>query len=83
VKSVSFWGRTPTSSAGTVFIERKIGSQWGIERTVVANRFGVFSGRVPGRRTTGFFRARVGLADVSLAFPLRPTPDLNVPVFGS
>jgi hypothetical protein len=66
----------------TVFVERKVGSQWVVQRTVTANRFGIFRGRVPGRRTRGFFRARVGAADVSLPFPLRPTPDLNVPVFG-
>ena len=81
-KSVAFWGRTPTSGATTVFVERKVGSQWVVQTAVTANRFGIFRGRVRGRRTTGFFRARVGAADVSLPFPLRPTPDLNVPVFG-
>jgi hypothetical protein len=81
-KSVTFWGRTPSSGPGTVFIERKVGSQWAVETTVAANRLGIFRGRVPGRRTTGFFRARVGAADVSLPFPLRPTPDLPVRVFG-
>jgi len=80
--SVTFWGRTPSSGPATVFVERKVGAAWAIEATASANRFGIFRGPVPGRRTRGFFRARVGAADVSLPFPLRPTPDLHVRVFG-
>jgi len=81
-KSVTFWGRTPTSRPATVFVERKVGAEWVVEATASANRFGVFRGRVPGRRTRGFFRARVRAADASLPFPLLPTPDLPVRVFG-
>jgi hypothetical protein len=82
-KSVFFWGRTPTSRPVTVFVERKFGAGWAIQKTIRADRYGIFQGRVPGRRTTGFFRARIGASDVSLPFPLRPTPDLDVGVFGS
>jgi hypothetical protein len=81
-KSVYFWGRAPSSRPVTVFVERKFGAGWVVEKTIKANRYGIFQGRVPGRRTTGFFRARTGASDVTLPFPLRPTPDLDVRVFG-
>jgi hypothetical protein len=81
--SVTFWGRTPSTRAGRVVIERKAGSAWVVVARATANRFGIFRGSIAPRRTTGFFRARIGRRDASPPFPLRPTPDIPFRVFGS
>ena len=68
---VQLWGRTPTSSAGSVVIERKSGSSWKRVETLKANRYGIFNASIPKPAKTSILRARlVGGSDQSAAFSL-------------
>ena len=68
---VQLWGRTPTSSAGSVVIERKSGSRWKRVKTLRANRYGIFNASIPKPAKTSILRARlVGGSDQSAAFSL-------------
>jgi hypothetical protein len=80
-RTVVVWGRTPTSRAGPVVLERRREDKWVRARTVHANRYGIFSGRLPGP-AGGFMRARVG-RDRSLPFAVRKTRDRFVSPFGT
>lgn len=79
----TFWGRGSGSArrhtpGAAVRMGQKVSPAHGSEGAFTMK----VPGRVPGRRTRGFFRARVRAADASLPFPLWPTPDLPVRVFG-
>jgi hypothetical protein len=77
------WGRTPTSAAGGVAVEQKVGRSWRRVAVVQANRFGIFNRRLPARRGNGAVRARVlPGGSTSLAFSLVEPPDRDVCPFG-
>jgi len=56
---VYLWGRTPTSAAGNVLIERKSGAAWKLVKKLTANPYGIFQAEIrkPGRST--YLRARL------------------------
>jgi hypothetical protein len=76
------WGRTPTSSAGTVVVERKASRGWRRVTTLHASRYGIFIARLASP-TKGYLRARVGSPTAkSLPFSLARVPDRFVRPFG-
>jgi hypothetical protein len=76
------WGRTPTSRAGAVRIQQKVGSAWRTLATLRAKSGGLFSGTVP-RKGNGSARAIFGTpAESSLAFAMKELPDKFFNPFG-
>jgi hypothetical protein len=74
---VQLWGRTPTSSAGNVLIERKSGSKWKRVKTLKANSSGIFKASIPKPANTVLLRARLAngsdqSAEFSLKTPKHP-----------
>jgi hypothetical protein len=68
---VFLWGRTPTSTAGNVLIERKSGGKWKRVKTLTANRYGIFTARISRPAKTTYLRARLSdNSDQSVAFSL-------------
>jgi hypothetical protein len=68
---VFLWGRTPTSTAGNVLIERKSGGKWKRVKTLTANRYGIFTARISKPAKTTYLRARLSdNSDQSVAFSL-------------
>ena len=80
-QGIQVWGRTPTSTSGTVVVELKVGRIWRRLGTVRANGAGIFrrTYRTPYRR--GNVRARFQ-RDASLPFSLTPVRDRYVNPFG-
>ncbi len=69
--TVLLWGRTPTSSAGSVLIERKSGSKWKRVKRLSANRYGIFKASIAKPANTVYLRARLASgSDQSAAFSL-------------
>lgn len=82
-KGTFVWGRTPAGKAGSVVVERSANHRWKRVGTLRTNQSGIFSRVLPLQLpATGFMRAREAGAK-SIAFPLRPPPDLFVTPFGS
>jgi hypothetical protein len=83
-KGLAFWGRTPSSSAGSVKLEARMRRGWHRIGTAKANRFGVFRGTLKkryGRGKKGAVRAVVS-GTSSSAFSMRPVRDFWQPPFG-
>jgi len=75
--TVLLWGRTPTSSGGSVLIERKSGSKWKRVKRLSANRYGIFKASIAKPANTVYFRARLASgsgqsAAFSLEAPKKP-----------
>lgn len=72
------WGRTPTSRAARVVVERQVGGSWRRVGTLRANRFGIFfaTWRIFPQRAP--WRARIARpgGETSLAFTLQRTRDI-------
>ncbi|HEY4977310.1 MAG TPA: hypothetical protein VII05_08200, partial [Gaiellaceae bacterium] len=69
--TVLLWGRTPTSSGGSVLIERKSGSKWKRVTSLNANRYGIFKASIAKPANTVYLRARLASgSDQSAAFSL-------------
>lgn len=80
--SITFWGRTPTSSRRAVVVEQKQGSRW---RSLVApavDRYGIFQGRVTSK-AAGSLRARLVSGEASLPFNLTVPADFRFCPWGS
>ena len=76
------WGRTPGGQPGRVIVEQRAGG-WTRVAALVADRYGIFSGRISGRGD-GDLRARlVGEGSTSVPFSLTAPPDRFVNPFGS
>lgn len=75
------WGRTPTSTAAAVRIERQDGAAWRLVTVVQADAHGIFDRVLPLAARTGSLRARVGPA-ASIPFGLAPVPDRRISPFG-
>jgi hypothetical protein len=72
---VFLWGRTPTSQPGPVLIDERRGRRWRRLAIARANRYGIFSRRLPMRLSArDYLGARFG-GERSLAFSLRRVPD--------
>jgi hypothetical protein len=83
-KSLTFWGRTPTSKAGKVKIQVLEGGHWKRLTTARADRTGIFHGTVKtayGKDKEGTARAIFG-KQVSATFSMRPVKDFVHPPFG-
>jgi hypothetical protein len=73
--TVLLWGRTPTSSAGSVLIERKSGSKWKRVKRLSANRYGIFKASIAKPAKTVYLRARLANGkDQSAQFSLKAAP---------
>jgi len=71
-KMIFLWGRTPTSTAGTVLIERKSGAGWRRVKSLEANRYGIFTARIDAPARTTYLRARLADgSDQSAPFSLK------------
>ncbi len=83
-KGLSFWGRTPTSSAGKVTIQLLRKGSWRNTKTVDANPYGIFSGIVGGKygqNQKGAARA-IFNGESAMPFSMRPVRDFKQPPFG-
>ncbi|MHB8059243.1 MAG: hypothetical protein ACYDHO_00195 [Gaiellaceae bacterium] len=70
--TVFVWGRTPTSKAASVYIERSAGKKWKRVKTVKANGSGIFKLLLPAQPIKASMRARLADgSDVSTAFALK------------
>ena len=70
--AVFLWGRTPTSTAGNAFIERKSGAAWKRVMSLKANSYGVFKARIEESAETTYLRARLAnSSDLSVPFSLK------------
>lgn len=79
-----FWGRTPTSAAGSVAIQVQERGRWRTASVAHANAAGIFEGRVDttyGESGRGFVRARFG-GETAVPFSLREVADFYQPPFG-
>jgi len=69
---VLLWGRTPTSTAGNVLIERKSGAEWKPIGRLKANRYGIFTIRIDEPANTAYIKARLADGgDSSVPFALQ------------
>ena len=82
-RQVRYWGRTPTSAAATVIVERSAGEGWRRVARVRAGSSGIFTGTFVSTRRTGSVRARIAGGEGSVPFSLRVPPDRDVCPFGS
>ncbi|MGD0167873.1 MAG: cellulase family glycosylhydrolase [Gaiellaceae bacterium] len=70
---VTIWGRTPSSRARKIIVERKSGAKWKRVKTLKANRYGIFQTRIRKPAKTVYLRARLaGSRSASLPFSLIP-----------
>jgi hypothetical protein len=82
-KSITFWGRTPTSTKKAVVVEQKQGPRWKRLVSPQVDRYGIFQGRVASR-ASGSFRARlVSGGEASLPFSLTVPADFRFCPWGS
>jgi hypothetical protein len=81
--AVEIWGRTPTSRAGSVIVERRVGARWVRALTLRANAFGIFAAKpaMATAKNTDVMRARFG-REFAVPFRLGPTADIPVRPFG-
>ena len=81
---IVFWGRTPTSAAATVVVERSTRAGWRRVARLRASRAGIFEGRIADPGGMPLLRARIESAgERSVPFSLRVPPDHDVCPFGS
>ena len=83
-KGLEYWGRTPTSSGGTVEIQVLRGGKWKRAAYVRASSNGVFGGTAKtryGKDKRGAARALFG-PRTSVPFPMKRVGDFRHPPFG-
>jgi hypothetical protein len=78
---ILIWGRTPTSTAGTVVIQRVIRGAWRNIASARAGSSGIFTKSFSSGARSGYVRA-VFKGQKSLGFSLTPVPDRYVNPFG-
>ena len=82
--SITYWGRTPTSTKKAVVVEQKQGPRWRRLVTPAVDRYGIFQGKVTNAKGSGSLRARlVDRSDVSLPFSLTVPKDFRFCPWGS
>jgi hypothetical protein len=80
---IAVWGRTPTSSRGTVVIEIRKRGRWSRLGTLKANAYGIFKGSLRTKGSWTHARARLG-NELSVSFTAKPPPDPGITsAFGS
>jgi hypothetical protein len=83
-RSISYWGRTPTSTKQAILVEQKRGVHWARVATPTVDRYGIFLGRVANAQGNGALRARLADgSDVSLPFSLEVPKDFAFCPWGS
>ena len=83
-KRVLYWGRTPTSAAATVIVERSVAGGWKRVARVRAAPTGIFTGNLADTRRRGAYRARLaGAGELSVPFSLTVPPDRDLCPFGT
>jgi hypothetical protein len=80
-KTVSVWGKAPTSRPVTVVVEQRAGTRWKRLANVRTRADGVFTKRI-ATRLTGRLRARAAGSGASVPFVLGPTRNIGVWPFG-
>jgi hypothetical protein len=81
---LTFWGRTPTSTALRVAVEQNTRSGWRRLAVLRADRYGIFQGSIARRQGNSAVRARVlEGGEMSLGFSLARPPDRRICPFGS
>jgi hypothetical protein len=81
---LEYWGRTPTSQAGTIVLEAYRGGRWARLARVKADRVGIFHGTLKssyGRGRKGAVRALFG-GHQSVPFPMKRVGDFRHRPFG-
>jgi hypothetical protein len=81
---LEYWGRTPTSQAGTVVLEAFLKGRWQKLASVKADSVGIFRGKLKnryGRSKKGAVRA-VFANHQSVPFPMKRVGDFRHPPFG-
>jgi hypothetical protein len=84
--TVFVWGRTPTSKAATVYIERKTAGKWKRAKKIKANRYGIFKLRIKTmpKKTTQMRAHLAGGSTLSNSFALKaPKKGWKNCVFGT
>jgi hypothetical protein len=82
-KSVTYWGRSPSSARAKIVIEVKAGKQWKRVNRLTTNRYGIFQGKLESV-AGGSLRARLANGkDFSHGFSLRPVKDFRFCPWGS
>lgn len=80
---VTIWGRTPGGARGKVIVEGLSGASWKKLATLTTDRYGIFTGVVPGTNLK-FLRAQFASEDTtSIPFSLKVPPDHPYQPFGS
>jgi hypothetical protein len=83
-RSISYWGRTPTSTRTAVVVEQRRGAAWVRVAAASVSGDGVFQGRIARVRGNGALRARLANGrDVSLGFGLTVPKDFRFCPWGS
>jgi len=80
----TFWGRTPTSEAGAVRVQVRLGGGWRTVAVARADRHGIFAGAVAGSYGSdrrGAVRARYR-REAAIPFSLTPVKGFYQPPFG-
>jgi hypothetical protein len=80
-KNVNVWGRTPTSKAALLTIERPYRGGWQSVGRVRADSVGIFKLRLKNLKAN-LLRARLLSGEASLQFSALPVPDAYYPTFG-
>jgi hypothetical protein len=78
---IAYWGRTDSFGTASVTIELNAGRGWRRAGSIVADRYGVFSGSLRSTATKGLVRA-VTPTDRARPFSLALQPDRHVTPFG-
>jgi hypothetical protein len=84
-EKLEFWGRTPSGRGAKVKIELKRNGKWKLARTIRANKYGIFRGKLKtgyGGNEKGAARA-IAAKQASAAFSMKPIPDFHHPPFGN
>lgn len=81
-KGMQVWGRTPTSTSGSVIVEARAGSHWTKLARMSADRYGIFSGRVALPVETEIRARVISSAEVSVPFSLIIPPARAATAFG-
>jgi hypothetical protein len=77
------WGRTPGGERGRLIVEQQESGGWTRVAGLVADRYGIFSARVPGLGDGDLRAQLVGEGSTSVPFSLTAPPDRVINPFGS
>jgi Cellulase (glycosyl hydrolase family 5) len=83
-KSITYWGRSPSSARAKIVLEQRVGKRWKRVSRLTTNRYGIFMGKLAKVPGGGPVRARLANGkDFSHGFSLRPVKDFRFCPWGS